>query len=155
MAADGRVTFRLRAPNAREVFVTGFGARLAMQKNEQGVWTATSDALKPDIYTYSFNVDGTTFNDPANPNVKTSFGNAGTSLFRVPGSNPWDPADVPRGAITQHFYKSAVIGDRPRLLRLHAAQLRSRTRASRTRCSTSFTGSPTTRTGGSRSARPT
>ena len=111
VAADGRVTFRLRAPNAREVFVTGFGARLAMQKDEQGVWTATSDALKPDIYTYSFNVDGTNFNDPANPNVKTSFGNAGTTLFRVPGGNPWDPTDVPRGAITQHFYKSAVIGD--------------------------------------------
>jgi enterochelin esterase-like enzyme len=29
----------------------------------------------------------------------------------VPGANPWDPAAVPRGAITHHFYKSGVIGD--------------------------------------------
>ena len=92
IAPDGRVTFRLRAPNAREVFVTGFGQRLAMTKNEQGVWTATtSDPLKPDIYTYSFNVDGTSFNDPRNSSFKTAFGNAGTSLLRVPGSAPWDP----------------------------------------------------------------
>jgi len=111
VAPDGRVTFRLRAPNAREVVVTGFGARLAMQKDEQGVWTATSDPLKPDIYTYSFNVDGTNFNDPGNPSVKTSFGNAGTSLLRVPGGNVWDPAPVPKGSVTHHFYKSGVIGD--------------------------------------------
>jgi len=112
IAPDGRVTFRLRAPNAREVFVTGFGQRLAMTKNEQGVWTATtSDPLKPDIYTYSFNVDGTSFNDPQNSNFKTAFGNAGTSLLRVPGSAPWDPTSVPRGSITHHFYKSGVIGD--------------------------------------------
>jgi enterochelin esterase family protein len=92
IAPDGRVTCRLRAPNAREVLVTGFGQRLAMTKNDQGVWTATtSDPLKPDIYTYSFNVDGTNFNDPQNPNFKTAFGNAGTSLLRVPGSAPWDP----------------------------------------------------------------
>jgi enterochelin esterase-like enzyme len=111
VASDRRVTFRLRAPNAKEVFVTGFGARLAMQKDEQGIWSATSDPLKPDIYTYSFNVDGSNFNDPSNPRLKTAFANAGTSLFRVPGANPWDPAAVPRGAITHHFYKSGVIGD--------------------------------------------
>ena len=39
VAADGKVTFRLRAPNAKEVAVTGIGQRLAMKKDEQGVWT--------------------------------------------------------------------------------------------------------------------
>src|SRR5438876_7543295 len=65
---DRRVTFRLRAPNAKEVMVTG-GAigRLAMQKDEQGVWSVTTAALEPDIYEYSFNVDGATFSDPRNP----------------------------------------------------------------------------------------
>src|SRR5262245_57636860 len=112
VAPDGRVTFRLRAPNAREVFVTGVGQRLAMTKNEQGVWTATTpDPLKPEIYTYSFNVDGTNFNDPSNPKFKPAFCNAGTSLLRVLGSSPWDSTDVPRGSIAHHFYKSAVIGD--------------------------------------------
>jgi enterochelin esterase-like enzyme len=42
VAADGRVTFRLRAPNAKEVAVAMGGNRLAMQKDEQGVWTATT-----------------------------------------------------------------------------------------------------------------
>ncbi len=111
IAADGRVTFRLRAPNAREVAVTGLGASQPMQKNEQGVWSLTTDALKPDIYTYRFNVDGVAMNDPGNPHVKTTFGNAGTSLLRVPGGNVWDPADGPKGAVTRHFYKSGVIGD--------------------------------------------
>ena len=111
VAPDGSVTFRLRAANAREVVVTGVGTRLPMQKNEQGLWTATSLPLKPDIYTYSFNVDGVSMNDPANPQVKTAFGNAGTSLVRVPGGNPWDPTPVARGAIAHHFYKSGVIGD--------------------------------------------
>jgi len=37
VAKDGRVTFRMRAPNAREVTVTGIGMPLAMTKDEQGV----------------------------------------------------------------------------------------------------------------------
>ena len=111
VAADGRVTFQLRAPNAKEVLVVGFGQRLAMQKDEQGVWKVTTDPLKPEIYTYTFNVDGATFNDPTNPDVKSSFGNAGQSLFRVPGGAAWDPANVPRGTVSHHFYKSGVIGD--------------------------------------------
>ena len=43
--SDGRVTFRLRAPNAKEVAVALAGNRLTMQKDEQGVWSATTDAV--------------------------------------------------------------------------------------------------------------
>src|SRR6476660_3077340 len=50
---DGRVTFRLRAPNAKEVAVALAGNRLTMQKDEQGVWSTTTDVLSPDYYTYS------------------------------------------------------------------------------------------------------
>lgn len=112
VSADGRVTFRLRAPNAKEVFVTGIGQRLAMQKDEQGIWSVTTEPLKPEIYTYSFVVDGATFNDPGNPLLKTSYANAGQSLVRVPGGMVWDPAPgVPRGTITRHFYHSNIAGD--------------------------------------------
>ena len=111
ISADGKVTFRLRAPDAKEASVTGIGQRLAMQKNEQGVWTATTDPLKPDIYTYSFSVDGATISDPANPAMKTAYGNAGQSMVVVPGGMPWEPADGPRGSVTHVFYKSAIIGD--------------------------------------------
>jgi enterochelin esterase-like enzyme len=111
VSADGHVTFRLRAPNATEVFVTGLGDRLGMQKNEEGVWSVTTDALKPDIYTYSFSIDGATVNDPANPLFKTSYGSAGQSLFHVSGPVVWEPGEGPRGSVTHHFYKSALIGD--------------------------------------------
>lgn len=112
VSADGKVTFRLRAPNAKEIFVTGIGQRLPMEKNEQGVWTATTDILKPDIYSYSFVVDGATFTDPGNPQVKTAYGNAGQSMVQVPGPVTWEPAPgVARGAVTRHFYHSAVVGD--------------------------------------------
>jgi enterochelin esterase family protein len=111
VAPDRRVTFRLRAPNANEVFLTGLGQRLPMEKNEQGVWTVTTQPLEPEIYTYSFSVDGATFNDPANSGMKTSFRGGGQSQFRVPGETVWSPGDVPRGVVAHHFYKSAVIGD--------------------------------------------
>ena len=111
VAADGRVTFRLRAPNAKEVDVTLAGTHLTMQKDENGVWTATSDALKPDYYTYSLVVDGTSMNDPNDRDVQTSFGSF-QSMFVVPGPDPWLPhAGVPHGAITRHTFHSAVAGD--------------------------------------------
>jgi enterochelin esterase-like enzyme len=111
IGADGRVTFRLRAPNAKEVAVVLSGTRLAMQKDEQGVWSVTSDVLKPDYYTYSLNVDGTTVNDPVNRQFQTSFGSA-QSMFVVPGPQPWLPkADVPRGAIARHAFRSSVAND--------------------------------------------
>jgi enterochelin esterase family protein len=111
IASDGRVTFRLRAPNAKEVVVAMGSTRLAMQKDEQGVWTATSDALTPDFYAYSFVVDGTTINDPVNRQLQTSFGSA-QSMFVVPGSQPWLPsASAPRGAITRYTFHSAVAND--------------------------------------------
>ena len=43
VGADGRVTFRLRAPNAREVAAAIAGNRLVMQKDDQGVWSVTSE----------------------------------------------------------------------------------------------------------------
>jgi enterochelin esterase family protein len=111
VSPDGKITLRLRAPNAKEVAVTGIGQRLAMQKDDLGVWSATTEALQPDLYTYAFSVDGATFNDPGNPLFKTSYGSAGQSMVRVPGPAVWNPGDGPRGAVTHHMYHSALIGD--------------------------------------------
>jgi enterochelin esterase-like enzyme len=111
IGADGRVTFRLRAPNAKEVMVALGATRLPMQKDEQGVWSATSDVLAPNYYTYSLVIDGTAVNDPGNRQVETSFGSF-RSMFVVSGPEPWLPApDVPRGAITRHTFRSAVAND--------------------------------------------
>src|SRR5580700_8230703 len=66
--ADHRVTFRLRAPNAKDVSVQIEGASkpLAMQKDEEGVWSATTEPLALDYYGYAFLVDGVAMFDPSN-----------------------------------------------------------------------------------------
>jgi enterochelin esterase family protein len=111
IASDGRVTFRLRAPNAKEVTVAMGSTRLPMEKGDQGVWSATSEALAPDYYAYSFVVDGTTVNDPVNRQFQTSFGSA-QSMFVIAGSQPWLPSPgVPHGAIARHTFHSAVAND--------------------------------------------
>ena len=85
VGADQRVTFRLRAPNAKEVAVAIGGKRLPMQKDEQGLWSLTTDPMAPDIYTYSLVVDGASMNDPSNRQAQTSFTGFQT-MFMVPGS---------------------------------------------------------------------
>ena len=110
---DRSVTFRLRAPNAKEVFVQrDVGARLAMQKDDQGVWSVTSEPLEPDIYGYSFSVDGVTHFDPSNPAPVPNYLYTASSLH-VPGpsSLPWEEGPVPRGAVHHHFLHSSVVGD--------------------------------------------
>jgi enterochelin esterase-like enzyme len=115
--ADGRITFRLRAPNAKEVTVGRSGAeRLAMTRDEQGTWSATTAVLTPDIYQYTFSVDGQSSLDPMNSWVAPNLLNM-SNMVRVPGPGsgdghlPWDIADVPRGQLHRHFYQSARIGD--------------------------------------------
>jgi enterochelin esterase-like enzyme len=109
--ADGRVTFRLRAPNAKEVVVALGQTRLQMQRDEQGVWNATSDVLAPNYYTYSFVIDGTTVSDSANRRVETSFGSS-RSMFVIPGPESWLPdPTVPRGAVARHTFRSAIAND--------------------------------------------
>ena len=116
VSADGKVTFRVRAPNAKEVAVTGIGQRLVMQKDEQGVWSATTETLQPDLYTYAFSVDGATFNDPLNALFKSSYGNAGQSMVRVPGPAVWNPGEGPHGVVDHgaDFQQQVAARQQPR-----------------------------------------
>lgn len=114
--ADGRVTVRLRAPNAQAVIFASDGAApTPMVRDSAGDWSYTTEPLAPDIYTYTFRVDGVTIPDPQNPEMKPVFRmSLGQSLLHVPGpdSLSWEMRDVPHGTITEHFYTSDVIGDR-------------------------------------------
>ena len=117
--ADHRVTFRLRAPNAKEVTVEidGGGKALAMQKDGEGIWSATSEPLAPDYYGYSFAVDGVTMFDPSNSAAIPNFLYRASELHVAPASGnaaallPWEMADVPHGEIHHQFYRSKVVGD--------------------------------------------
>jgi enterochelin esterase family protein len=78
-----------------------------MQKDDQGVWTFTTDPLDPDYYLYNFVVDGVRLIDPSHPDLFFAGG------VHVPGPStlPWETGDVPRGTVHHHFYHSAVVGD--------------------------------------------
>lgn len=110
--ADGSVTFRLRAPNAQEVKLAREGTEpIAMQKDDQGVWSVTTAPLPPDYYGYSFAVDGVRTLDASNSALVPNLLSPGSAVH-VPGplSLPWELNDVPRGEIHHHFYKSTVAG---------------------------------------------
>jgi enterochelin esterase family protein len=110
---DGRVIFRLRATNATTVLLHCEGVSATnMIKDDQGVWSLTSNPLEPDIYVYSFSVDGLHLIDPNNPFLKYNLLSS-DSQVHVPGpkSLPWEINDVPRGKVDHRFYKSAVAND--------------------------------------------
>jgi enterochelin esterase-like enzyme len=110
VVADGKVTFRLRAPEAKAVNVSGdFGPDVALSRDSEGVWSATVGPLKPDEYVYYFTVDGVRLPDPVNPQVKIGYvPSTTTSLVTVPGEGPafYDVQDVPHGEIRTLLYKS-------------------------------------------------
>jgi enterochelin esterase-like enzyme len=112
--ADRSVTFRFRGPNDKEVTVAIEGAAkpLPMQKDDQGVWSVTTEPLAPDYYGYAIIADGVGLLDPSNYAVKPNF------LYRAsevhvpgPASLSWEIGAVPHGEIHHHFYKSGVVGD--------------------------------------------
>ena len=111
--ADRTVTFRFRDPNAKEVFLGREGAeRVTMQKDEQGVWSVTTEPLEPDFYGYSFIADRVGLIDPSNPLMKPNLLNTSSEVHVPgPGSLPWEMNDVPHGEVHHHFYHSAIIGD--------------------------------------------
>jgi enterochelin esterase-like enzyme len=111
--ADGSVIFRFLAPNAKDVKLDLEGAEsVAMQRDEQGLWSLTTAPLRPDYYGYSFIADGVRLIDPSNQLLKPNL-LATENAVHVPGpaSLPWELNDVPHGEIHHHFYKSAVAGD--------------------------------------------
>jgi enterochelin esterase family protein len=112
--ADNSVTFRFRAPNAKEVLLSLEGSTkpVPMQKDDQGVWVLTTDPLTPDFYGYSFVADGVSLIDPSNHLLKPNLLNT-QSQVHVPGpaSLSWEVNDVPHGTIHHHFYKSGIVGD--------------------------------------------
>jgi len=110
---DGRVTFRIAAPKATEVTVSGefeVGAPARkMTKDANGVWSATLGPFASEIYEYDFVVDGVQMLDPRNPAVKYNRGPAAiSSLLDLRGSAPrfFDVKPVPHGKVEMRLYDS-------------------------------------------------
>jgi enterochelin esterase-like enzyme len=115
---DGTVTFRLNAPAAKEVLLSGVAVLTALRrtgqgvpftKGEDGVWSLTVGPLKPDMYVYHFVVDGLRIADPNNT-VAGFTAMPPYSQLVVHGSGPayYDAHNVPHGTVTRHVYHSDV-----------------------------------------------
>lgn len=132
---DGTVTFRLFAPKAVKVEVTGdflpkqsidtpFGKvesdGVAELKEEKGVWTyTTTGALAPELYSYKFKVDGMDYLDPSNVYRNRDIVSF-TNMFIV-SKEKGDCGDlysvnnVPHGNLSKVWYDSPTLGTQRRM----------------------------------------
>jgi len=114
---DHTVVFRLRAPEAKEVKLTGalltaLGAGregIPFTLGENGIWTLIVGPLEPDMYAYHFNVDGIKMTDPSNT-IAAFTAMPPYSQLIVHGDGPayYDARNVPHGNVTRHIYHSEV-----------------------------------------------
>jgi enterochelin esterase-like enzyme len=118
--ADRTVTFRVQAPEAKQVELNGavlaalgrkWGETLPFTRGENGLWTLTLGPLRPDIYAYLIRIDGVQVADPNNA-IAASTGMPPYSQLVIHGDGPafYDALPVPHGATTRHIYHSDVTG---------------------------------------------
>jgi enterochelin esterase-like enzyme len=115
--ADGRVTFRITAPNAQKVQLQPGGAdnglgkgAVDMTRDEKGVWSITLPPAVPGFHYYWFLVDGLIVNDTGS---ESFFGwGRESSGVEVPeaGADFYDLKDVPHGEVRLRHYQSKVTG---------------------------------------------
>ena len=131
---DGTVTFRFQAPKAIKVQVTGDflptqhtefemnGQKMAfdspgvadLQERQGGVWEYTTPfVVEPEMYTYTFRVDGTSVIDPNNMFVNRDVASL-TSVLLVPKagarSDLYAIHKVPHGTVSKVWYHSDKAG---------------------------------------------
>ncbi len=129
---DHRVTFRLYAPDAREMKLHAEGLEATpditpeqlsktsggfpMTRAQNGVWSVTIGPIQPGTYRYSFAVDGVSTTDPRNPVASETLTSV-RSMYEVPGA-AWEEylPNVPHGNVASVWYPSAVTGN---LRRMH------------------------------------
>lgn len=115
--ADGRVTFRITAPNAQKVQLQPGGADnglgkgpVDMTRDEKGVWSITLPPAVPGFHYYWFLVDGLIVNDTGS---ESFFGwGRESSGVEVPeaGADFYDLKNVAHGEVRLRHYQSKVTG---------------------------------------------
>lgn len=131
--ADHTVTFRLKAPEAQKVQVTGDflpnrkvettrGAYEApgvadLVKGENGVWEYTTEqALEPELYQYNFVVDGVKGTDPNNAFLLRDVATI-INIFLIDGGRAdlYKANKVPHGTLSKAWYHSDALGTERRM----------------------------------------
>ena len=113
---DHTVTFKYFDPNAQkaELSLDGVGAGIPMEKGTEGIWTATSKPLAPQIYGYHFQVDGQHRLDPHHTRLTSNLLEL-SNLLDVPGDSPepWEVQNIPHGEVHIHPYTTSVVLNLP------------------------------------------
>lgn len=125
ISASNDVTFRLKAPSATSVKLSGNWMPMVanangqgasrqlvdLVKDEKGVWSTQVKALKPELYGYTFLVDGVNTLDPANLKVARDGTFRTESLLYVGGteSDLYWAKTGPKGSIHQIWYDSKTL----------------------------------------------
>lgn len=125
--ADKTVTFRFKAPDAKSVKITGdflptrpmetpygnFDApgEAELIKNADGVWEYTTGILSPELYSYSFIVDGIKMPDSANVFQIRDTATI-TNVFLIDGdyADYYKIQDIPHGTVSKVWYDSPTLG---------------------------------------------
>jgi enterochelin esterase-like enzyme len=125
--SDHSVTFRLFAPDAKAVQVTGdflptikvdspmgqvdAPGKVDLVKGENGVWEFKSKSLNPELYSYSFIIDGFTTSDPSNPFLIRDVASV-TNIFIVGGGQEelYEVNKIPHGTVARRWYDSPTLG---------------------------------------------
>jgi enterochelin esterase family protein len=109
--SDGSITFRYSAPAATkvEVSVDVLPAPLAMAKDVDGLWSVTTAPMPPEIYSYSFSVDGLRTADPLSVDAVRNLVYMGSSVT-VPGDPPapWELTNIPHGHLDHVLYTTHI-----------------------------------------------
>ena len=125
--ADNTVTFNIVAPEAQKVEITGdflpvekvktsHGVQEItgveqLKKNEKGVWSYTSSALSPELYTYNLIVDGVKITDPLNVYTVRDIASM-FNIFMIGGGvkGLYQVKNVPHGTVAKVWYNSPTAG---------------------------------------------
>ena len=118
---DHSVTFRLFAPKAVKVQVTGdfMNGRADLVEGKDGVWSFTTAPLAGELYSYSFIVDGMRTMDPSNIYQNRDVA-TWTNIFTLSteqGDKGWyyETHDTPHGTVSHVWYDSPKLGSNRRL----------------------------------------
>lgn len=120
--ADGSVVFRVMAPDAHSVelfgtWMPGAQDRIALTKDDEGLFEAHVGPLDSDLYVYVYFVDGVKMLDPNNGIVVRDGGYI-ESRLAIPGDRAdlYDVKDVPHGTLRTVWYPSPTIGTQRRMI---------------------------------------
>jgi len=122
--ADHSVTFRIQAPEADQVSVTGSldgehafaPITYEMKEGNDGMWTFTTPVLPSEFYRYHFIVDSVRTVDPANAHAIRDVGNL-SNVFVIGGGQAdlYEVQKVPHGTVSYRWYDSPGNGEMRRL----------------------------------------